>query len=488
MKVNRKRQGTANAAAGFAGGLGHRLWARHVDRPGVIPLAQVRALAQGLDPGGGPFLAQQIFRRWAPDRVPPHGHRPLPWRPEIRLRVSGRTIARRPDPAEPGVSRAAATPETATAIAVARRTPALSPSPPPAPGRTPRPRSRRAAAAGEAEPRGAAADAVTVSERPAAERSGPDLGAAMPRRTARADREVPSGDQRPPAAGRERVLERPLNRSPQPVLQRAVSAAGESMPLRPKPTDPGAEAAVPERAPEGRPPRPVVARGSGPMPPRPRPMDPGAEAAVPERVPEGRPPRPAVARGSGPGVQRRAASPAAPAPGLPAAAELTPRPPLCAPQATGVHPRDALEAPLPHVVSAPDSTSLPADAAAGREATGSSASAPAAAGRVQRQIVPWPAAPAAAAPAAAGRGVETPLLAAALGTGGGRAPAAVSPAAAEEPEGPVTRPESGPAAAMPAAEDGQGAPDLDELTDKVLDKLTRRLAVEGERRGWRQWP
>ena len=30
--------------------------------------------------------------------------------------------------------------------------------------------------------------------------------------------------------------------------------------------------------------------------------------------------------------------------------------------------------------------------------------------------------------------------------------------------------------------------DVDDLVDRVLRKLMRRLAVESERRGWRQWP
>jgi hypothetical protein len=38
----------------------------------------------------------------------------------------------------------------------------------------------------------------------------------------------------------------------------------------------------------------------------------------------------------------------------------------------------------------------------------------------------------------------------------------------------------------PQTGDGE-RPNVDDLVDKVLRKLMRRLAVEQERRGWRRW-
>jgi hypothetical protein len=38
----------------------------------------------------------------------------------------------------------------------------------------------------------------------------------------------------------------------------------------------------------------------------------------------------------------------------------------------------------------------------------------------------------------------------------------------------------------PQAGDGE-RPNVDDLVDKVLRKLMRRLAVEQERRGWQRW-
>jgi hypothetical protein len=62
-------------------------------------------------------------------------------------------------------------------------------------------------------------------------------------------------------------------------------------------------------------------------------------------------------------------------------------------------------------------------------------------------------------------------------------PSMTAPAGDLQPlSGPQTQP-------IPSSEQsGQGQIALDDLTDKVWRKLMQRLAVEGERRGWRQWP
>ena len=63
-------------------------------------------------------------------------------------------------------------------------------------------------------------------------------------------------------------------------------------------------------------------------------------------------------------------------------------------------------------------------------------------------------------------------------------------------DGTTTAPPPGPGSApsqslpeTPAGSAGAGSGlAVDDLVDRVLRKLTRQLAVEGERRGWRRWP
>lgn len=42
--------------------------------------------------------------------------------------------------------------------------------------------------------------------------------------------------------------------------------------------------------------------------------------------------------------------------------------------------------------------------------------------------------------------------------------------------------------AVASETDVERGADVEDLVDKVLRKLMRRLAIEGERRGWQRWP
>lgn len=79
--------------------------------------------------------------------------------------------------------------------------------------------------------------------------------------------------------------------------------------------------------------------------------------------------------------------------------------------------------------------------------------------------------------------LDMPLVASAAG---GR-PATIQ----AQPEDAVSPPGPGPAASAPAAAPETNLKqetDLEELVDRVLRQLMRRLAIEGERRGWGPWP
>jgi hypothetical protein len=408
--------------------LARRILRRYAERPGVLPLAATLGLAERVSRigSGRSSLAMSIYRRWLGDPPP--------------ARSAGILV-----PAPPSGSDAGATVNRAAATARSH------PDPPPSAAPIPRDRTWPAETRRAVEPSPAA----------------PPPSAAWPDALPSPARAAPStGPTAGPSVGE---LESPIRRRPRatlgPTIQRSAAPAGADAPgAAPLPsTSPEPPAGAPAADAWAGQPAPVAPLRSEPAGPGPAGPSRGlalARAASrgaggwPEATPpaEVRPTAPATA-----GSARAPSAAVVPAGGAgPTVAVLTPVVARSAP-------------PVPLVARAVDHA---AGASRGPGAEARPTVAPTdATGPVRR---------AGASP------VVGPLV---LPT----APVPSGPAIARQVEPDSTAPTPGgsplAASAAPAATtSAEAALDVEALVDRVLRKLARQLAVEGERRGWQRWP